>query len=70
MKIKEKVKEHPDDKKGRIESERLAAKYGVQLTNERMSDLRKLLTTYSDADAENLLWNLREWFWGHALPFE
>lgn len=60
--------EHPEDRANRERSESEAATFGDHIANERIADLRRLLTLYSDADAESMLGNLREWFWAMALP--
>lgn len=60
--------EHPDDKAYREEGEREAAEFGDALTAEKVTELRRLLTIYADADAHDALDDLRSWFWAGALP--
>src|SRR4051812_9074503 len=62
------MSEHPDDIAAEKQAKAEAAQYGDALVNERIPDLRRLITTYSDGDAQELLENIREWFWASALP--
>lgn len=74
MKVKQPEKattepyEHPEDKAMRLQAEAESAQFGDEISSMRIDDLKRLLTIYADSDAERLLANLREWYWGFALP--
>lgn len=57
------MKEHPEDRKIRIEATRLAKSKCHRFSIENMRELVKLISTYADEDAETLLADLRERFW-------
>lgn len=56
--------EHPADKATRLEGEKKGAELGAKFAAENSVRMAKLISTYPDADAEELLYELREEFWG------
>jgi hypothetical protein len=57
-------KEHPEDRKMRLEAQRRAADKIDSFVVSRLRQLRRLILTYSDDHAYALLSNMREEFWG------
>lgn len=57
------TREHPEDAKIRIAAETRAAKKIYSFMVGR--DMSKLIQTFSDADAQEMLESIREEFWGN-----
>lgn len=60
---REAVKEHPDDRRTRLEGEAYAIERAGRFCFLNADRLRQLIATHSDADAGDLLDQLRESFW-------
>lgn len=60
--------EHPADKKMRLKGQRDGKKYGPAFAKKHEKQLAKLISTYADSEAEELLWKLREKFWYRSYP--
>lgn len=58
--------EHPEDRADRLDSEIHAEKLYEQFCMEYAEDIKSLIRSYSDNDAEELLEKLREDFWSGA----
>ena len=61
------MKEHPDDRKSRVESEMQVIKHGDAILSDKIDELKELMFIYSDEDAKNEFEDLRQWFWSVGL---
>ena len=57
------TKENPEDRRMREEGLRYASRRGPDFTGARSETIAKLVTTYNDQEAHELLDRLRESFW-------
>lgn len=61
------MREHPEDRRNRIEAEYKAITDGPAILLEKIDELMELILIYSDEEAKEELEKLREWFWAEEL---
>ncbi len=60
------TREHPEDRRYRLEGERRGRKYAAEFCRDHARDMVLLIETYPDNDAETMLAHLRELFWAET----